>query len=185
MLNLVRVYRLVFLGQPQPKTHRTPEVGWLMAVPMVTLSTIVLLVPGIMWRMALLPPLAYFNLAAIAVLVGSGVLGLAVGWYLPLNRAWSRSSMMWLRVLQDWLGNDFYTEKLYEGTVVRLVSRLSALSNWLDRYVIDGAVNFVGAASLLSGEGLKYSASGRSQNYILTIMLGVGLVALMTTWKMW
>jgi len=185
VLNLVRVYRLVFLGQPQPKTHRTPEVGWLMAVPMVTLSTIVLLVPGIMWRMALLPPLAYFNLAAIAVLVGSGVLGLAVGWYLPLNRAWSRSSMMWLRVLQDWLGNDFYTEKLYEGTVVRLVSRLSALSNWLDRYVIDGAVNFVGAASLLSGEGLKYSASGRSQNYILTIMLGVGLVALMTTWKMW
>jgi NAD(P)H-quinone oxidoreductase subunit 5 len=55
----------------------------------------------------------------------------------------------------------------------------------VDRYVIDGAVNFVGAASLLGGEGLKYSASGRSQNYILTIVAGVGLLVLMTTWAMW
>ncbi|MGC1306321.1 MAG: NAD(P)H-quinone oxidoreductase subunit F [Phormidesmis sp.] len=184
-LNLVRVFRLVFLGKPQPKTRRTPEVGWLMAVPMVTLSIIVLLVPVIMGRMSMLPPLEYFNLAAVALLVGSGALGVGLGFYLPLNRAWSRSRIVSLRVLQDWLGNDFYTEKLYEGTVVRLVSQLSALSNWVDRYIIDGAVNFVGAASLLGGESLKYSASGQSQNYILTIVAGVGLLVLMTTWAMW
>jgi NAD(P)H-quinone oxidoreductase subunit 5 len=184
-LNLVRVFRLVYLGTPQPKTRRTPEVGWLMAVPMVTLSITVLLLPVVMWRMSLLPPLAYFNGLAVILLLGSGALGVGLGWYLPLNRAWSRSSMAPLRVLQDWLGNDFYTAKLYEGTVVRLVSWLSALSYWVDRYVIDGAVNFVGAAPLLGGEGLKYSASGRSQNYILTIMAGLGLLVMMTTWAMW
>lgn len=184
-LNFVRVYRLVFLGESQPKTRRTPEVGWLMAIPMVTLSGVVLLVPVVMWRMSLLPPFEYFNLAAVALLVGSGILGLGLGLYLPLNRAWSRSSIPSLRMVQDLLGNDFYTEKLYAGTVVKLVSQLSILSNWVDRYVIDGAVNFVGAASLLGGEGLKYSASGRSQNYILTIVVGVGLLVLMTTWAMW
>ncbi|MGI8933971.1 NAD(P)H-quinone oxidoreductase subunit F [Leptolyngbya sp. BC1307] len=184
-LNLVRVFRLVFLGKPQPKTRRTPEVGWLMALPMVILSVFVLVLPLLMARMSLLPPLEYFNLPAVLLLVGSGLFGTGLGFYLPLNRAWSRSSLAPLRVLQDLLGNDFYTGRLYEGTVVRLVVRLSDLSSWMDRYVVDGAVNFVGAASLLSGEGLKYSASGRSQNYILTIVFGVGLLVLMTTWAMW
>ena len=184
-LNLIRVFRLVFLGEHQSKTRRTPEVGWLMAVPMMTLSVFVLLVPFVMQRMSLLPPLEYYNLAAVTLLVFSGLLGAGLGFYLPLNRAWSRSSVASLRVVQDWLGNDFYTEKLYEGTVVRIVATLSNWSNWLDRYVIDGAVNLVGAASLLGGEGLKYSSSGRSQNYILTIFTGVGLLVLMTTWAMW
>lgn len=184
-LNLVRVFRLVFLGKPQPKTRRTPEVGWLMALPMVILSVFVLMLPLLMARMSLLPPLEYFNLPAVLLLVGSGLLGTGLGFYLPLNRAWSRSSLAPLRVLQDLLGNDFYTGRLYEGTVVRLVAWLSDVSSWMDRYVVDGAVNFVGAASLLGGEGLKYSASGRSQNYILTIVSGVGLLVLMTTWALW
>ncbi len=184
-LNLVRVFRLVFLGKPQPKTRRTPEVGWLMALPMVILSVFVLVLPLLMARMSLLPPLEYFNLPAVLLLVGSGLLGTGLGFYLPLNRAWSQSSLAPLRVLQDLLGNDFYTGRLYEGTVVRLVAWLSDVSSWMDRYVVDGAVNFVGAASLLGGEGLKYSASGRSQNYILTIVFGVGLLVLMTTWALW
>jgi NAD(P)H-quinone oxidoreductase subunit 5 len=184
-LNMVRVFRLVFIGQPQPKTHRTPEVGWLMAFPMVSLSIVVLLMPVMLLRMSLLPPLSYFNPLAALILVSSGVLGAGIGLYLPLNRAWSRSTLAPLRLLQDFLGNDFYTAKLYQGTVVRLVSQLSNLSNWIDRYVIDGAVNFVGAASLLGGESLKYSSSGRSQNYILTIVFGVSLLVLATTWAMW
>lgn len=184
-LNLVRIFRLVFLGEPQPKTRRTPEVGWLMAIPMITLSVFVLVLPLAIARMSLLPPLEYYNIPAMALLVFSGLLGTGLGFYLPLNRAWSRSSIQPLRWAQDLLGNDFYTEKLYEGTVVRLVASLSELSSWFDRYVVDGAVNLVGAASLLGGEGLKYSASGRSQNYILTIVAGVGLLVLMTTWAMW
>ena len=184
-VNLIRVFRLVFLGENQSKTRRTPEVGWLMAVPMMTLSVFVLLVPLLFQKMSLLPPLEYYNLAAVGLLVLSGLLGTGLGFYLPLNRAWSRSSIASLRVVQDWLGNDFYTEKLYEMTVVRVVATLSNWSSWFDRYVIDGAVNLVGAASLLGGESLKYSASGRSQNYILTIVTGVGLLVLMTTWAMW
>lgn len=184
-LNLVRIFRLVFLGEPQPKTRRTPEVGWLMAIPMMTLSVFVLVLPLAIAKMSLLPPLEYYNIPAMALLVFSGLLGTGLGFYLPLNRAWSRSSIQPLRWAQDLLGNDFYTEKLYEGTVVRLVASLSELSSWFDRYVVDGAVNLVGAASLLGGEGLKYSASGRSQNYILTIVAGVGLLVLMTTWAMW
>ncbi|MGB7487565.1 MAG: NAD(P)H-quinone oxidoreductase subunit F, partial [Phormidesmis sp.] len=72
-LNLIRVFRLVFLGEPQAKTRRTPEVGWLMAVPMMTLSVFVLMLPVMMYRMSLLPTLAYLNLPAVLLLVSSGL----------------------------------------------------------------------------------------------------------------
>jgi NAD(P)H-quinone oxidoreductase subunit 5 len=82
------------------------------------------------------------------------------------------------------LAYDFYTEKLYRFTVVWLVEQLSFASNWFDRYVVDGLVNSVGLASLISGEGLKYSVSGRSQGYLLTIVIGVSLLGLLMTWTM-
>jgi NAD(P)H-quinone oxidoreductase subunit 5 len=49
--------------------------------------------------------------------------------------------------------------------------------------VVDGAVNLVGFASLFSGESLKYSASGKSQAYMLTILLGVGFIGLFLSWS--
>jgi NAD(P)H-quinone oxidoreductase subunit 5 len=48
--NLVRVFRTVFLGKPHPKTRRSPEVNWLMALPMVSLAVLVLLTPLVIER---------------------------------------------------------------------------------------------------------------------------------------
>jgi NAD(P)H-quinone oxidoreductase subunit 5 len=59
------------------------------------------------------------------------------------------------------------------------------LSNWFDQYVVDGLVNGVGLASLLGGESLKYSSSGQSQLYLLTIFTGVGLLGIFMTWMLW
>jgi NAD(P)H-quinone oxidoreductase subunit 5 len=183
--NLIRVYRLVFLGKPQPKTHRAPEVNWMMALPMVTLTIFVLMVPLVMLRMSLLPPLKYINLTAMLLLIASGLIGFGLGMLAPLNKVWSRSTQRTLRIFQDLLAYDFYTEKLYNVTVVFVVSQLARFSSWFDRYVVDGAVNFVGVASLLSGESLKYSVSGQSQGYILTIVIGVSVLGLLMAWSIW
>jgi NAD(P)H-quinone oxidoreductase subunit 5 len=69
--------------------------------------------------------------------------------------------------------------------VVAAVGGLSQMSNWFDRYVVDGLVNAVGLASLLGGESLKYSISGQSQLYLFTIMAGVGLIGAFMTWSLW
>jgi NAD(P)H-quinone oxidoreductase subunit 5 len=90
-----------------------------------------------------------------------------------------------LRVFQDILAYDFYIDKLYRITVVFVVVSLSRITAWLDRYVVDGFVNAVGLASVLGGESLKYSASGQSQFYMLTILLGVGALGLFLTWSLW
>lgn len=184
-LNLTRVFRLVFLGNSQPKTRRAPEVAWPMAVPMVTLTVFTLAVPLIMQRLSLLPPWMYINRLALLMLVASGAIGIGIGALIPLSKALSRSRQRPFRIVQDLLAYDFYTEKLYRFTVVWVVERLSFASSWFDRYVVDGLVNSVALASLLGGESLKYSISGRSQGYLLTIVIGVSLLGLLMTWTMW
>jgi len=184
-LNLVRVFRLIFLGEAQPKTRRAPEVQWPMAVPMVILIVFTLLVPVLLQRLSLLPPAQYINKTAIALLIASSWLGALIGAKIPLHRALSRSLNRPLRVLQDVLAYDFYTERIYRHTVVLAVGTLSRLSNWVDRYIVDGFVNAIGLVSLFSGESLKYSISGQSQLYLFTIVVGVGLFGLLMTWSLW
>ncbi|MFM7577188.1 MAG: NAD(P)H-quinone oxidoreductase subunit F, partial [Microcystaceae cyanobacterium] len=50
------------------------------------------------------------------------------------------------------------------------------LAAWFDRYVIDGVVNLVSLATILSGSALKYNVTGQSQFYLLTIFMGVSLL---------
>lgn len=183
--NLVRIFRLVFLGEPKPKTRRAPEVPWTMAIPMVTLTVLTLMVPLILQRLSLLPDWTYLNWEGSGLLILSGLIGCVSGAVIHLNRAWSRPVQTPLRFIQDLLAYDFYIDQLYRVTVVWAVNSISRLSYWFDRYVVDGAVNFVGLASIFSGESLKYSISGQSQFYLLTILLGISVLGIMLTYSLW
>lgn len=188
VLNLTRVFRLVFCGQPQEKTRRAPEVPWPMAVPMMSLSIIVLLFVSVplKWSfwLSTAPPIIHGDMTiprvAMPLLMLSGIAGLLLGLSLDLRRSWARPQQVSLRFTQDFLAYDLYIEKLYAVTVVKAVSLLSQFTSWFDRYVVDGAVNLVGFITVLSGQALKYSASGQSQFYVLTILIGVGVIFLLT-----
>jgi NAD(P)H-quinone oxidoreductase subunit 5 len=184
-LSLTRVFRLVFLGPPQPKTRRTPEVPWTMAIPMMSLIIVTLLSPLLMHNLALLPNWEYINKGAVIALVLSGIGGCILGSTVELQKAKSRSIQKPVRVLQDVLSYDFYIDRLYNFTIVLAVSSLSRFMFWFDRYIVDGFVNAVGLVSVFGGESLKYSASGQSQFYVLTILLGVSVFGLLLTWTLW
>ncbi|WP_017715605.1 NAD(P)H-quinone oxidoreductase subunit F [Kamptonema formosum] len=181
-LNLTRLFRLVFLGKPGPKTRRAPEVPWPMAVPMVSLILVTLFLPAIMLRLSLLPDWSYLNLAAVVLLILSGLTGTVAGGAISLERTWSRPVQPRLRFLQDLLAYDFYIDRLYRVTVVFAVDRFSRITAWFDRYVVDGAVNLVGLSAIFGGEGLKYNVTGQSQFYVLTIVVGVGLLVILMSW---
>lgn len=182
--NLTRVFRLVFLGEPQPKTKRAPEVAWPMAVPMVSLTILTLLVPFLLQRLDVLPDWEFLNREAVLLLVSSGILGCVLGGVIYLNRTWSRPLLIPLRFFQDLFAYDFYIDRLYNVSVVFAVDRLSRLNAWVDRYVLDGAVNLVGLATIFSGQSLKYSISGQSQFYLLTILTGVSFLGLLMLWPL-
>ncbi|MGB3508487.1 MAG: NAD(P)H-quinone oxidoreductase subunit F [Microcoleaceae cyanobacterium] len=181
-LNLTRVFRLVFLGAPQPKTKRTPEVPWPMAVPMVSLIIVTLLTPVMMQRLSLLSDWGYVNLVAVILLVSSGLLGVIAGSIIGLHRNLSRPIQASWRFAQDLLAYDFYIDRLYYLTIVLPVSQISKLNSWIDRYIVDGVVNLVGLVTIFSGQGLKYGVSGQGQSYVLTILVGIGMLGVLALW---
>jgi NAD(P)H-quinone oxidoreductase subunit 5 len=196
-LNLTRVFGLVFAGKPQPKTRRTPEVGWTMAVPMVTLTVFGLLVPWMLQQWQLLiswngvwaddANLDALNLLLktfdIPLLVISGFIGCAVGVAIYWFGVVPRPVRLPVPVLQDLLAYDFYIDRIYRLTVVWAVDSISKISAWTDKYVVDGAVNLFGLATIFSGEGLKYSGTGQSQFYVLTIAAGVAVLLVLIIWQ--
>ena len=184
-LNLTRVFRLVFLGEIQPKTRRAPEVTWPMAVPMVILMIVTLCTPSLLKTLSLLPPFTYVNYTLVLLLVLSGIIGCAIGATIPLNKTWSRPMGKTQRIIQDVLAYDFYVDRIYKVTVVNGVSSLAKLGSWFDRYIVDGLVNFVGLVSIFFGESLKYSVTGQSQTYAFTILVGISLlIGLLISWSL-
>nr|MCU0569064.1 NAD(P)H-quinone oxidoreductase subunit F [Oculatellaceae cyanobacterium Prado106] len=183
--NLVRVYGLVFGGQPQPKTRRAPEVQWLMAVPMVTLTIFTLLAPLVLQSIGLIPAWENLNWQIIGLLFISGVAGGLVGGLIYLNPRWPKPVVLVGKPIRDLLAHDFQMGRLYQLSVVLGVLQGSRLTAWFDRYVVDGLVNFVGVASILSGESLKYTISGQSRNYLLTLFAGVLIALAAVAWTFW
>ncbi|MGF1541262.1 MAG: NAD(P)H-quinone oxidoreductase subunit F [Pleurocapsa sp.] len=185
VINLTRLFRVIFLGKPQSKTRRAPEVTWQMAVPMVSLTIVTLIasVAPIQWSLWLSPniPLEIGRSEpvieyALPLLIISGIFGCIIGATIKVHQAWSRSNKVAVRFIQDLLAYDFYIDKLYEVTVVAAVVFLAKFTSWIDRYIVDGAVNLVSLATIFSSNTLKYNTSGQSQFYILTIILGVSLL---------
>jgi NAD(P)H-quinone oxidoreductase subunit 5 len=183
--NFTRVYGLVFGGKPQPKTRRAPEVNWLMAVPMVSLLIFNLLVPVLLWQWGVLPGWHQLDPGAVLPIVGSGIAGVAVGSWLYLGETPRQSVGLVGKSLRDLFAYDFFIDRLYKVTVVLGVVQGSRFTAWFDRYIVDGVVNFIGVASLFSGESLKYTISGQSRTYLLSLFIGLFVVLTSVAWAFW
>ena len=181
-LNLTRVFRSVFLGAAKPKTKRAPEVNWLMALPMVSLTVLVVLTPLLMARINPVPGIAAFSRPTALVVALSGLVGLAIGSQIRLDQFWSRSIRQPLRGIQDLLAQDFYTERIYRATIVAFVAGLARLTDAFDRQVLNGLVNGLGRLSLQSADNLKLSVSGQLQSYVLTVVLAIVVLLGSITW---
>jgi NAD(P)H-quinone oxidoreductase subunit 5 len=182
--NFVRVYGLMFGGEPQVKTRRAPEVPWLMAAPMVAMSVFALLLPLVFLKCGLLPAWSMVNWTAVALLVLSGGVGCGLGGMIYLNPGWEKPVDLVSQPIREVLAYDFRMEKIYQISVVLGVLQSSRFAAWFDRYVVDGLVNFVGVASIFGGESLKYTISGQSRNYLLTLFVGVLIALTALSWSL-
>ena len=180
--NLVRVFRQVFLDKPHPKTKRTPEVNWLMALPMVSLAVVVLLVPLIFHRIYPIAGVEVVSLFSMVAVVVSSLAGVAIAAGISLDKFGSRSVLKPLRTLQDLLAYDFYTERFYRSTVVAFVAFLARITDAFDRLLLNRFVNRIGTSSMVSAEGLRLAVSGQTQSYVLTVLLAIVLLLSALVW---
>ncbi|QXE24412.1 NAD(P)H dehydrogenase, subunit NdhF3 [Richelia sinica FACHB-800] len=182
--SLTREFGLIFGGKPKQMSERSPEVLWLMVLPMVILMGFVLHLPLVLQSLSLLPSWADLNKDVALLLIWSSIFGCSISGVIYLGNIPKPVRLPW-QGLQNLLAYDFYTPKLYKITIIFGVAQLSKFADMVDRFVVDGIVNFVGLFSLLGGEGLKYSTSGQTQFYAFTVLLGVGVLGAWVTWPFW
>ncbi|HEY9805034.1 MAG TPA: proton-conducting transporter membrane subunit, partial [Candidatus Obscuribacterales bacterium] len=181
--SLMRIFGLTFGGKPTQMTERSPEVFWLLALPMIVLTVFTLLIPLVLQRFDLLPNWASLNKQLAPLLVWSTVMGGSLGGAVYLGNALPRPVKLFWQPLQDFLAYDFYIQRLYQLTIVSLVNSSARLTAWFDRHVVDGAVNAVGFVTLFSGQALRYTASGQSQLYVLLVVFSLIAIGFLVTWS--
>ncbi|TAE58514.1 MAG: NAD(P)H-quinone oxidoreductase subunit F [Nostocales cyanobacterium] len=182
--SLTREFSLIFGGKPKQMSERSPEAIWLMVMPMMVLFGFVLHLPLVLESLSLLPSWATLNKDVALLFIWSSVFGCSISGLIYLSNIPKPIRLPW-KGLQNLLAYDFYTPKLYKITIIFGVAQLSKLADMVDRFVVDGIVNFVGLFSILGGEGLKYSNNGQTQFYAFTVLLGVSVLGAWVTWSFW
>ena len=177
-----REFSLIFGGKPKPMTVRSPEGLWALVLPMMVLMGFALHMPLLLRTWNLLPDWSSINLTGAIALVASTLVGSSLAAFLYLNEKIAKPIRFGPQFLQDFFAYDLYTAKLYRLTIVFAVGVVSQLIYWFDRYIVDGFVNFVGLATVFSGQTLKYNVSGQTQFYVLSILLGTALFGILLCW---
>ena len=76
----------------------------------------------------------------------------------------------------------FWIDDAFAFVYRRLMLSLSWLVGWIDRYLVDGLVNLFSAWTLSAGDRLRRLQSGRAQDYVYGIALGVLLLMVWIRW---
>lgn len=180
--SLTRVFCLIFGNQPKQMTVRSPEVHWPMILPMTILLGFTLHLPLVLQSLSLLPDWTLVNKEVGLLLIGSSIFGCSIASIIYLGGIVPKPVQLVWQPLQDLFAYDLYTPKLYRLTIVFGVGLVSSIVALVDRYLVDGLVNFVGLASVFGGQSLKYSTSGQSQFYVLTVLCGMSVLGMLLSW---
>ncbi len=175
-----RVVAVAFLGPPStPEAAQAHEPGWSMRGPLVVLAVASMgggLLVGSFARaygrtyhleMGLGP-----SIAAVLAVAGFALAYLVYG-RRPASAA-APAPVAWV----ESLARTHALDRLYEGGYRRVTLRVADALGWIDRYVVDGAINAIGYGTLEAGARGRRMQTGLAPDYVLAAMLGVvGLAA--------
>lgn len=82
-----------------------------------------------------------------------------------------------LGALSRAMANRFYFDELYEATVIRIHDTIAAVSDWIDRWIVEGfCIGLVRGGTDLTGRALRLVQTGNLQTYAFLFVLGVAVV---------
>jgi NADH-quinone oxidoreductase subunit L len=160
---------LVLLFAPG-RTEPAHECGPTMAVPLVALA-IPALAAGFLggpFASLLGRPYAFHVGAAGATATVLALAGLAAG--VLVYRRGDRVSAR-LAALRPF-------DRMYELAYARVLVLVSAVAAWVDRYLVDGLMNGVGALFLGAGQRLRRLETGDVKDYVLAVAAGAAILVI-------
>jgi len=182
---MFRVVFVTFAGAPagaHGHEHHAHDAPFSMALPLWILA---LLSVGVGVLFAFWHPRAEFEqlgwLTPTAVLVA--LAGIALAYLVYQRRVINAETLaraftpIRVAALQRFWLDDVFAF-VYRGVMLTL----SRLVGWIDRYLVDGILNVLSAWTLMAGDRLRHLQSGRAQDYVYGIALGVLLLMLWTRW---
>ncbi len=82
-----------------------------------------------------------------------------------------------LGALSRAMANRFYFDELYEATVIRIHDTIAAISDWIDRWIVEGfCIGLVRGGTDLTGRALRLVQTGNLQTYAFLFVLGMAVV---------
>jgi NADH-quinone oxidoreductase subunit L len=70
----------------------------------------------------------------------------------------------------------YFLDAIFAGAYRFLLLGLSQVVGWVDRYLVDGVLNALSAGTLRAGDALRRLQTGRAQDYVYGVALGVLLL---------
>jgi NADH-quinone oxidoreductase subunit L len=174
-----RVLFVAFFGEARQQAEHAHEPGASMLGPLVLLA-----VPSVAvgWFGAPLAHMAgaefHLHLGATPVLASAlGLAGLGLAWVV-----YGRGASTAVLEPLERLAATSAVNRLYEVLFRRVMVAGADVLGWFDRYVVDGAMNFLGWSFVAGGRALRRVQTGLAQDYVFAVV--VGAVAL-AVWGIW
>jgi NADH-quinone oxidoreductase subunit L len=135
--------------------------------------------PGSEHPHGLLAQLVYpFQHAPVAAL--SGLAAFAVGLVAAWKLYWNAKEDLFTTKfsgLSKLMSNRFYFDEIYEATVIRIHDAIATISDWIDRWIVEGlCLGLVRGGTDLTGRALRLAQTGNLQTYAFLFVLGVAVV---------
>ncbi len=189
---MFRLWFVTFLGEPRDKhaydhAHESPLV---MTAPLMVLAFLAVTAGliGMPWLKENIYTFLYhghphhvvFNMkiAVSSNLVALG--GILLAFMIYYLKAVKAETMMKVSgPLYKLSKNKWYIDEIYMFLIRKLFFTSSEVIKWFDRHVVDGLVNLFAFLTRFGGVKLKYTFTGRVQNYALVVFAGTLAVVLL------
>jgi NADH-quinone oxidoreductase subunit L len=166
---------VTFLGKPKSEPakhgHESPAV---MTLPLWILAffSVIAGYKFFAEHFFALPPEEAFNPLVTGMAVGVFVLGFVAAWALYANK---EKDAIYIPLF----ANKFYFDEIYAVLIRYTQDLLARVCEWVDRYVIDGAIVrwFFAGGTYTSGFVLRFLEVGNLQGY--AFLFGAGVIALL------
>jgi NADH-quinone oxidoreductase subunit L len=179
---MFRVVFLAFFGRAHAAGH-PHEPPWAMRGPLWVLAALTV---GVGARLALGGSGEHHGpawLAPVSIALALG--GIALAWAAYQRGAVDPArlgAVFPLSAIGFLARRRYGLDALYGGLYRGFILGFSRLIGWIDRYLVDGVVNFVSAWTFRGGDLLRRIQSGQAQDYVYGVAFGV---LLLFVWAQW